>query len=147
MNLKLLGVVLAISAAYGPVTNEQANSAQIRRRFDQTGPRPTNVALATASNQVAGQVVSHFSLRDLILVGWHILPFQVAGGPAWIYSEPYDIEAKAAGNPDGGESRLMVQSLAGRDRFHLALHYGDTRAMRFTPLYRQKRVPGPVQDS
>jgi len=24
----------------------------------------------------------NFSLKDLMLVGWHVLPFQVSGGPA-----------------------------------------------------------------
>jgi uncharacterized protein (TIGR03435 family) len=64
--------------------------------------------------------VSHFRLADLMLIGWHILPFQVIGGPAWAYSETYDIEAKGTGNPDSNQSRIMLQSLLA-DRFHLKL--------------------------
>jgi uncharacterized protein (TIGR03435 family) len=75
-------------------------------------------------------VVSHFSLGSLILVGWRILPFQIVGGPAWLYSERYDIEAKAAGNPDSSQSRVMLQSLLA-DRFHLAIH-SETREL---PIY------------
>jgi uncharacterized protein (TIGR03435 family) len=66
----------------------------------------------------------------LILVGWHILPFQVVGGPTWLYSEPYDIEAKAAGNPDSSQSRVMLQSLLA-ERFHLVVH----RETRELPMY------------
>ncbi len=75
-------------------------------------------------------VVSHFSLGDLMLIGWHILPFQVVGGPAWLYSESYDIEARADGNPDSDQSRVMLQSLLA-ERFHLVLH----RETRELPMY------------
>lgn len=86
-------------------------------------------------------VVSHFPLGDLILVGWHILPFQVVGGPAWLYSEPYDVEAKAAGNPDSSQSRVMLQSLLA-ERFHLVVHH-ETRELPMFALVTAKKDARP----
>jgi uncharacterized protein (TIGR03435 family) len=63
----------------------------------------------------------------------HSLPLpasQVVGGPDWIDSFGYDIEARAATAATPDEVWLMLQTLLA-DRFHLALHR-ETRQM---PLY------------
>src|SRR5260370_41572061 len=54
----------------------------------------------------------------------HSLPLpasQVVGGPAWIDSQGYDIQAKPAGNTDPKQICLMWQTLLA-DRFNLNLH-------------------------
>jgi uncharacterized protein (TIGR03435 family) len=75
-------------------------------------------------------IVSNFTLKNLIMVAWHIQDFQIAGGAGWLDSERYDVQAKAEGNPGEGESRAMLQSLMA-DRFHLAQH----REAREMPIY------------
>ena len=55
---------------------------------------------------------------------------QVVGGPAWIDSEGYDIEAKPEGNTDQKHAWLMLQTLLA-DRFRLTLH----RETRELPVY------------
>ncbi|MGO9261627.1 MAG: M56 and DUF3738 domain-containing protein [Bryobacteraceae bacterium] len=63
----------------------------------------------------------------------HSLPLlasQVTGGPAWIDSLGYDIEAKPEGNTDPKRTWLMLQTLLA-DRFKLALH----RETRELPVY------------
>ncbi len=57
-------------------------------------------------------------------------PFQIAGGPAWIESERYEIDAKAAGNPSRAQIFLMLQSLL-EDRFQLHVH----RETKELPVY------------
>jgi uncharacterized protein (TIGR03435 family) len=47
--------------------------------------------------------------------------FQVLGGPAWIDSDGYNIEAKAQGRASKDQVLLMMQSLF-EDRFHLQTH-------------------------
>jgi uncharacterized protein (TIGR03435 family) len=55
----------------------------------------------------------------------------VAGGPAWMKSDQYDIEAKAEGNPSGRMMQgPMLQALL-EDRFRLKLH----REAREIPVY------------
>jgi uncharacterized protein (TIGR03435 family) len=55
---------------------------------------------------------------------------QVLGGPAWIDSEAYDIEAKPESNTDQKHAWLMLQTLLA-DRFRLTLH----RETRELPVY------------
>ena len=105
----------------------------VRPAFDVASVKPTppdERAWGYRFEPGGRMVISHFPLGGLILVGWHILPFQVVGGPTWLYSEPYDIEAKAEGKPDSDQSRVMLQSLLA-DRFHLVLH----RETRELPVY------------
>jgi bla regulator protein BlaR1 len=46
----------------------------------------------------------------------------VLGGPGWIDSERFDIEARAEGSPGIEQKELMLQSLL-EDRFKLAMHH------------------------
>jgi len=55
---------------------------------------------------------------------------RVFGGPNWIDSEHFDIDAKAEGDPTREQENLMMQSLLA-DRFKLALHH-ETRQL---PVY------------
>jgi len=58
--------------------------------------------------------------------------------PQWAWTEYFDIEARAAGNPTPDQMRLMVQSLLA-DRFKFAMHYEDRRV----PFYALEVVkPG-----
>jgi uncharacterized protein (TIGR03435 family) len=62
---------------------------------------------------------------------WLPLPAsQVAGGPAWINSEGYDIDTKPAANTDPNQIWPMRQTLLA-DRFKLRLH----RETRDLPIY------------
>jgi uncharacterized protein (TIGR03435 family) len=63
----------------------------------------------------------------------HSLPLQasqVVGGPAWIDSQGYNIEAKPEANTDQKHAWLMLQALLA-DRFRLTLH----RETRELPVY------------
>jgi len=55
---------------------------------------------------------------------------RIFGGPGWIDTEYFDIEAKAEGNPSREEESLMVQSLL-EGRFKLVVHH-ETRQL---PIY------------
>jgi uncharacterized protein (TIGR03435 family) len=69
-------------------------------------------------------------------------PFEVAGGPSWIRSDRFDINATAGREVSLTEFRLMLQSLLA-DRFKLKAHY-ETRqgsVYRMTLLQREKLGP------
>ncbi len=70
--------------------------------------------------------IFNLTLKDLVMFAY----FQVFGGPGWITADQYDIEAKAEGNPDQNQMRLMLQALL-QDRFKLALRH-DTKEL---PIY------------
>jgi uncharacterized protein (TIGR03435 family) len=63
-------------------------------------------------------------------MGWRVRDFQIIGGPAWVNSEGFDIEAKGDHSASDAQLGQMVQSLLA-DRFKLALH----RETRQLPVY------------
>jgi len=69
-------------------------------------------------------------LHSLIQAAYNVTRFKVEGGPSWVRSDRYAIEARAAGNATEDEMRGMVQSLLA-DRFKLTL----LRETRTLPVY------------
>ncbi len=68
----------------------------------------------------------------------------IAGLPQWVFSERFDIQARAASqNPTLDEMRAMLRSLL-RDRFKLQAHYEDAAGpgVRFGP--GKSRQTGPL---
>jgi uncharacterized protein (TIGR03435 family) len=62
------------------------------------------------------------TVRSLIQMAYNLQDFQISGGPSWIKSERYDIEAKAEGYPSRRQVEgPMLQALL-KDRFQLKLH-------------------------
>jgi len=59
------------------------------------------------------------------------------GGPGWINSAHYDLEAKAEGSPAAAQLRLMMQTLL-EDRFQLKVH----RETRELPVYELSVAKG-----
>ncbi len=79
------------------------------------------------------------TVRALILNAYEIPPYLLSGGPSWIDSEAYDVDAKPAdgtippgvrGRPLWDKTRAMLRALLA-DRFHLEMRR-ETRDM---PVY------------
>ncbi len=77
-----------------------------------------------------GISITNMTLKQMIQNAWHILPFQISGGPAWVDSARYNIVAKPENKPASGEISLMLQALL-EDRFQLAIH-SETKEL---PVY------------
>jgi uncharacterized protein (TIGR03435 family) len=87
---------------------------------------------------------TNITLKFLVHVAYHLQDFQISGGPAWITSDRYDIEAKSSGGPQVDirkmnepqrdeyvkQIQLKLQNLLA-DRFHMAIH----RETREAPVY------------
>ena len=74
--------------------------------------------------------VSNFPLKTVIEMAFNVKDFQIAGGPAWIDSDGYDFNAKAATNATFEEMKPMIESLLS-DRFKLVVH----RETKELPIY------------
>ena len=61
---------------------------------------------------------------------YHLAPRQLSGGPAWLDSDWYVVDAKADGPTDASRLREMLQTLLA-ERFRLATH----RESREMPVY------------
>ncbi len=66
----------------------------------------------------------------------------VIGGPDWIDSEGFDIEARADGNPGKGQVNLMVKSLL-EDHFKLLIHREARQLPNYALLLSNPGKPGP----
>jgi hypothetical protein len=75
-------------------------------------------------------VGKNLSVRRLVMEAYDVGSFQVSGGPGWIDSERYDIEAKAEGLAKADQLRLVMQALLA-DRFKLEVH----RKTKDLPIY------------
>ena len=64
---------------------------------------------------------SGVSLKQLIQWAYQVTDAQVAGGPGWVDSKWFEVEAKAEGSHTRDELLRMLQPLLA-DRFKLALH-------------------------
>jgi uncharacterized protein (TIGR03435 family) len=75
------------------------------------------------------------TLKDLILLAYHVHDFEVTGGPGWIDSDLYDIDAKAERPPTASPQFANLQwrrlQTLLHDRFNLAIH----RETRELPVY------------
>jgi uncharacterized protein (TIGR03435 family) len=131
----LLGVALLAAATYG--------------LFAQSTPRPEFQAASVKLNTTnppnrmqrplpGGRWSSRNAhLQMIILTAYGIQPYQLIGGPNWMESDGFDIEAKADGEASTSQILLMLQSLLA-DRFKLAVH----RETREQPVYNLTAAKG-----
>jgi uncharacterized protein (TIGR03435 family) len=116
-----------------------------------------SVKQSAALNAYAGGSPGRFiatgvSLRLLIMNAYRVRDFQLTGGPGWVNTDRWDIEAKAKADdaalppatgsdptkPNRGD--LMLQSLL-EDRFQLKVH----REMKDLPVYELKVAKNGLQ--
>jgi uncharacterized protein (TIGR03435 family) len=123
----LLGSAAAavlVPIAFGMTrVSQQATTAP---SFEVASIRPHNPTNRCCSlTNAGGGRMSAVGLTVKALVGaaYHVRDFQIFGGPSWINSEQFDIEAKAATVTDMTPERspLLLQQLLA-DRFHLRVH-------------------------
>ncbi|HKD09427.1 MAG TPA: TIGR03435 family protein [Bryobacteraceae bacterium] len=67
-------------------------------------------------------VATNATLTLLLMVAYRVKPDQITGGPAWIATDTYDMNAKAAGPSTVEDLHLMLQDLIA-ERFKLKFHY------------------------
>jgi uncharacterized protein (TIGR03435 family) len=143
---KLLLAAIGIAAVAGPVVFGLLNIPQVRAQSPQkTGAPSPSFEVASIKPNRSGElrisigfqpgrfIASGTTVKQLIALAYDVRDIQVSGGPSWVDSERYNIDAK---EPDsvveelpklppaerGEQLRLMVQSLLA-DRFKLKLRH------------------------
>jgi bla regulator protein blaR1 len=152
---KLLLVAAGVAAITGPIGiglfNAPMSRAQAqpnsRLTFEVASVKPAPPGAAERSlshNPGARLTTSNANLKQLVYLAYQLMPFQVSGGPDWVESAGFDIEAKAA-NPKATQEqfRQMIQTLLA-DRFHLKFHYA-TKKMPIYMLEVARRGPKLVE--
>jgi uncharacterized protein (TIGR03435 family) len=123
------------SSLLGQTTSPPATSA-----FEVASVKPS----ASGSDRALVQAVpgrllmENFAPRTLIVFAFGVADYQVAGGPSWIGSERYDVQAKTEGDATVQQMEgPMLQALL-VERFNLAFH----RETQQLPVYELIRVSG-----
>lgn len=96
-----------------------------------------SVARSLTSPAQDGRFTTGGSLHALIQTAYDVTRFQIEGGPAWVRSDRFVIEARSAGDTTPDQIREMLQSLLA-DRFKLALR----RETRTLPVYELVAADG-----
>jgi uncharacterized protein (TIGR03435 family) len=79
--------------------------------------------------------LERMTLKDLVVFAYRVHDFQITGGPGWIDSDRYNIDAKAEGPPASSQEYVALQyrrlQTLLRDRFNLRIH----RETKELPVY------------
>ena len=98
--------------------------------------RDSRGQIVTGVDKVSARNVS---LMDLMVEAYRLERYRVSGGPGWLDSDEFDVEAKADGPAGKDRLRLMLQTLLS-DRFQLAVHR-ETKEIRAYALVVDKNGP------
>jgi uncharacterized protein (TIGR03435 family) len=125
--LSIGGIVLLLSEAVRGQSPQQFEVAVIR-------PSLADASAGTSFNVFAGGRlrITNEPVKLLIRAAFQIQNAQIAGGPSWLDTDRYDIEAKTGRPEKIGPDQMgpLLQSLL-TDRFHLKFH----REMRELTVY------------
>ena len=130
--------ILALLALAAPGRPDAQSPAPDRFEVASIKPNKAPLSMITANQEPGGRfVATNQSLKDLIGLAYKIRDSQIVGGPAWIGTDRFDINARADRelppfNPTGeaGPLEQMLQSLL-TDRFRLVAH----RETRELPIF------------
>lgn len=127
VTLGILGVFAILS-----VPQSQAQPQAARSDFEVASIKPnTSGDPGRYIRPSAGRLsVTNMAVKDLLTYAFQVRDFQISGGPGWINSDRYDIEAKTNGNVSPEQSRAMLKGLL-EDRFKLKVH----RETKELPIY------------
>jgi uncharacterized protein (TIGR03435 family) len=87
----------------------------------------------------AGLSGKNVTLRSLIVEAYQVQPNQVMGGPNWLDSNEYDIEAKADGSATKEQILLMLRTVLA-ERFRLSFHR-EAKELQVYELVTDKNGP------
>jgi uncharacterized protein (TIGR03435 family) len=112
----LLAAILLAREALSQSPSATFEVASVKRSPD--GP----IGFPGLQLQASGRAISPgTSARQLILVAYGLQDLQLVGGPSWLASERYAIDAQAGADATRASVRLMLRSLLA-ERFQLVAH-------------------------
>jgi uncharacterized protein (TIGR03435 family) len=105
----------------GPSREPSKNAAP--PQFDVASVKVNTSGTAASRFLPAGGTVDgrNVVLKLLLNYAYGVEGFNISGGPGWINSERFDVQAKAAPNTPDSRMRIMMQALLA-DRFGLQVH-------------------------
>jgi len=155
---KLLLAVAGVAAVAGPIVFGLLHATPSRAQSPAPAPSPSpTFDVASVKPNKSGDrrmgiglrprgrfTATNVSLKALIRIAYDVQDFQISGGPTWLDSDKYDVEAKAQGPSEThlrnmseeqrqlafDRNKRMIQALLA-ERFSLTLHKESKEA----PIY------------
>ena len=136
---KLVSVVyLAVAATLASVPIVRAQAAPAGQAFEVASVKPSNpnpggpLGAAPMILPALGRLTAqNVTLRLLIMGAYQKQPFQIVGGPSWLNSDKFDINAKAEDATIAPDVMMAMLKTLLADRFKLKVHT-ETRDV---PIY------------
>jgi uncharacterized protein (TIGR03435 family) len=91
--------------------------------FDVASVKPSKLVVGrdgTIATDPGRLIARNATLKRLIFEAWQIPWAQIAGGPDWLDSDEFDIDAKAESSASAEQLRVMLRALL-TDRFRMAV--------------------------
>jgi uncharacterized protein (TIGR03435 family) len=129
-----LYLVSFMASAFSVPVSGQEPAAAASAAFEAASVKPNNSgARAGTVRATPGRMVgSNASVKMLLQEAFNVKSYQVSGGPSWLESDRFDVEAKAEDGGTEDQMRPMLQTLLA-DRFKLLVHR-ETKEMRVSAL-------------
>src|ERR1043166_3095970 len=113
-----LTLLTALWTTFTPPIAAQNSQTQAAPQFEVTSIKPSLSGSIQNLRPLPGRLTADVSTQVLIQYAYGIQPFQVIGGPNWIRSDRYRLEATADANANADRMFLMLRNLLGT-RFQL----------------------------
>jgi uncharacterized protein (TIGR03435 family) len=133
-----VGQPLAAPSSGTEQTAAQANAAVTVPEFEVISVKPDKGGRGSGARfQADGLIVVGMSVHDMLVEAFHVFDDQVVNEPAWVKTEPWDIDAKVGGDDVAALQKLSFDQRAGMfqqivlERFGLKMHH-ETREL---PVY------------
>jgi uncharacterized protein (TIGR03435 family) len=125
--MKILGLVLLLGLLV-PLHAWAQPRESARPAFEAASIKLSGPTMGSQSDYRGERFFSHgFTLKYLITYAYGIQDYELSGGPDWIGTIRYDVDAKTAGTVPDAQVRLMIQSLL-EDRFKLKIRREEREA-------------------
>jgi uncharacterized protein (TIGR03435 family) len=143
---------LVIGTTYAPRIDAQSQVQEKPLAFEvvsikpmksEIGQRSVEPGLRFVPEGVESLPRAGVTARQLIAEAYQLTEHQVVGGPAWIGSDIFSVQARTQGNAGRDEIRLMLQSLLS-ERFKFAASHVKKELPVFA-LTLRKGGPGPIR--
>src|SRR5207248_6972033 len=98
IGLAALAVPILIGVLNAPAIRAQSAPAT-KPKFEAASIKPTGRRGEGMMRPWPGRLTASAPLRVLMEAAYHVQDFQIVGGPEWVKSDGYAVDAKASGNP------------------------------------------------
>ena len=126
MRHRALGITFALAAASAATVLPLRSQAQPQKphievasiKPNDAGPRGSN----STNTEHGTLTATNVTLRSLILLAYNLSDYELIGGPEWVGTATFDIQAKSDADPNAKPNpRGLIQALV-EDRFQLRTH-------------------------